>query len=36
MVLGSKSKVARGSKFMLNFPKQVLSLCPSLYVPPTL
>ena len=32
MVLGSKSKVARGSKFMLNFPKQVLSLCPALYV----
>ena len=33
MVLGSKSKVARGSKFVLNFPKQVLTLCPALYAP---
>ena len=32
MVLGSKCKVARGSKFMLNFHKQVLSACPSLYI----
>ena len=32
MVLGSKSKVARGSKFILNSPKQVLTLCPALYI----